>query len=203
MFSGFFSIFNGIYNLLNTGFSEWINKENILGILPIRISSILILYYLINYIYKEVLNKKFFAFLMIGILPIRRESEKVSRSTINLNNKETLFFCQISFYVINLALAELFIIYSYQSVYLSILNFSILFIIDDFKLINDYSRRFGSVIKIHFLRLTLFNLVMITASITILITHEFYWYLMTYILIILVLSSYYIKNLHHYRMLYS
>lgn len=202
LFTGLFSIFNGIYNLLNTGFSEWINKENILGILPIRISSVLILYHLTTYIYKEVLNKSFISFLSIGILPIRNESDKISRSTFNLNNKETLFFCQISFYIINLALAELFIIYSYQSVYLSILNFSILFIVDDFSIIDDYTNRFGSLIKKHFRRLTLFNLVMVGSSFTILISQEYYWYLLTYTLIIIVLAYYYFKNLHHYRMLY-
>ncbi|WP_299764233.1 hypothetical protein [uncultured Dokdonia sp.] len=202
LFFGFFSIFNGIYNLLNIGFSEWVNKENVLGVLPIRISSILILFYLMSYIYKEVLNKSLFSFLIIAILPVRNDIENNVQSVINLNNSETLFFCQISFYVVNLALAEMFIIYGHQSIYLSILNFSILFIIDDFKLIDDYTRRFGSILKFHFLRLTIFNLIMISTSITVLITYSFYWHLTIYFLLLIILGFYYFKNLHYYRLSY-
>ncbi|MBU3681671.1 MAG: hypothetical protein FGM16_07010, partial [Flavobacterium sp.] len=36
IFFGLFSILNGFYNLNNSGLSEWISKENLVGILPIR-----------------------------------------------------------------------------------------------------------------------------------------------------------------------
>lgn len=198
LFFGFFSIFNGIYNLLNTGFTEWITKENLLGILPIRISAVLILFYLITYVYRRVLNSNLTAFLVVGILPLRRDSS-VHHNIFSLNNRETLFFCQISFYVINLALAEMFLIYEYENVYLSLLNFSILFIVDDFKIIDDYNRYFGKVLNSHFIRITIFNIIMIVSSITILVIFQFYFYLLLYFVLVSVLTRFYIMNLHHYR----
>lgn len=197
LFFGFFSIFNGIYNLKNIGFESWVSKENILGILPIRISSVLILTYLFSYIYKNVFHKDLKSFLVFGVLPVRAIGNEGKK--VNLEHKETLFFCQISFYVINLALAELFIIYEYSNLFLSILNFSILFILDDFMIINDYFKRFQIVLQSHFIRLTLFNLSMILASFIILLKNQFYWYLVIYSIITFILSYYYIKNIRYYR----
>jgi hypothetical protein len=120
LFFGFFSIFNGLYNLLSSSLTSWISKENILGILPIRISSLLIIVYLLSYIYKEVLDRNIVAFLLIGILPIR--SLPYYKGSINFEKRETLFFSQISFYILNIALAEFFIIIGYKSLYLKLLT---------------------------------------------------------------------------------
>lgn len=192
MFFGLFSVFNGFHNLVNTGISAWISKENILGILPIRISSILILIYLSSYIYSEVLNKQFFHFLVLGILPYRKISKYYS--SINFEKRETLFFSQIGFYILNIALAELFIIIGYKSVYLSILNFAILFILDDFKIINDYSDGLRKVMPFHFWRIWLFNLLMLVVAIILLTKKEYYYVLAIYILFSFILFRYYFRN---------
>ena len=201
LFFGFFSIFNGIYNLLNSGFNDWVSQENILGILPIRVSAVFILIYLLTYIYKQVLHKELWSFLKLGLLPIRYDFEGKMRTYIDLNNRETLFFCQISFYILNLSLAEYFIINGSSSTYLSLLNFSILFILDDYKLIDDYTRHYGGILKSHFLRLTLFNIMMIVVAIIILLSNKFYLTLTGYVLMTAILLFYYLVNLNHYRLL--
>lgn len=192
IFFGLFSILNGFYNLNNSGLSEWISKENLVGILPIRISSIMIAYYLISYIYKEVLNKNLLQFLVLGILPIRKLENYFAH--IEFERRETLFFCQISFYVINIALAEYFLIIEIKNVYLSILNFAILFILDDFKIINDYSRGLYEVLTSHFFRLWIFNLLMITVAIIFLTITKHYFMLLTYLTGTVLLFQYYFKN---------
>ena len=192
LFFGFFSIFNAIHNIYNSSIAQWISKENILGILPIRISSILILIYLIGYIYKEVLNKNLMFFLALGIFPIRTISK--SFETIIFEKRETLFFSQISFYILNIALAEFFVIIGYKSIYLSILNFAILFILDDFKIINDYSKGLKSILPSHFIRIWIFNIIMIIVALILLANKEYYEILIVYILFTFILFKYYFKN---------
>jgi len=192
LFFGFFSIFNGFHNLINNGVSEWITKENVLGILPIRLSSIMIVYYLLTYIYAEVLNKKLGNFILLAILPIRHISNY--HTSINFSKSETLFFAQIGFYIINIALAEFFIIIGFKSVYLSILNFTILFILDDFKIINDYSNGMQRVMPWHFIRICIFNVIMLMVAITLLFSREYYYILALYLILFFILFRYYIKN---------
>lgn len=192
LFFGLFSIFNGIHNLLSKGISDWITKENVLGILPIRLSSLMILYYLLTYIYSEVLHKKLPHFLFLGIFPVR--TIEYYNETISFNKRETLFFCQISFYIINIALAEFFIIINFKHIYLSILNFAILFILDDFKIINDYSNGMRKVMKWHFWRIFIFNLIMLSTVITLLVTEDYYWILTLYVILFGILCWYYLKN---------
>ena len=192
LFFGFFSIFNGLYNLLNSSLSIWISKENILGILPIRISSLLIIIYLLTYIYKEILDKDIISFLMIGILPIRGLPNY--KGNINFEKRETLFFSQISFYILNIALAEFFIIIGYKTIYLSILNFAILFILDDFKIINDYSQGLKRVLISHFIRVWIFNIIMIVVAIILLSNEEYYIILTIYLIFTFLLFRYYFKN---------
>ncbi|MDR6761654.1 hypothetical protein J2Y38_001863 [Flavobacterium sp. 2755] len=194
LFFGIFSILNGVYNIFNSSLTQWISKENILGILPIRISSILIVTYLIGYIYKEVLHKNLINFLVLGIFPIRTLSKYPE--SIVFEKRETLFFSQISFYILNIALAELFIIIGYKNIYLSILNFAILFIFDDFKIINDYSRGLVSVLPSHFFRIWVFNIIMIIVAMILLANKEYYWILITYLLFTSILFRYYFKNFH-------
>ncbi|KIC00761.1 hypothetical protein OA88_17740 [Flavobacterium sp. JRM] len=191
-FSGLFSIFNGLHNLLNSGISEWITKENVLGILPIRISSIFIVYYLLTYIYSEVLHKKPGHFLLLGVLPIRQISDY--RGQISFAKRETLFFSQIGFYILNIALAEFFIIIGFKNIFLSILNFSILFILDDFKIINDYSNGLQRVMKWHFIRICFFNLLMLMVAILLLTSRDYYWLLLIYLALCIILFRYYIIN---------
>lgn len=192
LFFGFFSIFNGFYNLVNSNLSIWITKENVLGILPIRISSLLIVIYLLSYIYKEVLNKDITSFLLIGILPIR--TIKNYRGNINFEKHETLFFSQISFYIINIALAEFFIITGYKNIFLSILNFAILFILDDFKIINDYSQGLKKVLTSHFVRVWIFNLIMFSVALILLSEKGYYIILTTYLVFTFLLFRYYFMN---------
>ena len=194
LFFGIFSIFNAIYNIFNSSLTQWISKENILGILPIRISSLLILVYLIGYVYKEVLNKSLINFLVLGIFPIRTISKY--DESIAFEKRETLFFSQISFYILNIALAEFFIIIGYKSISLSILNFAILFILDDFKIINDYSKGLTSILPLHFLRIWIFNLIMIFVAVVLLANREYYGILTIYMIFTFILFRYYFKNFH-------
>ncbi|SER30141.1 hypothetical protein SAMN04488023_1076 [Pedobacter rhizosphaerae] len=192
LFFGFFSIFNGIFNILNSSFSEWFSKDNLLGIFPIRISSLLIIIYLSTYIYKQVLHGRIAHFIVLGFLPLRQIKE-YDRFMI-FEDRETLFFTQISFYILNIALAELFIILGYKSIYLSLLNFSILFILDDFKIISEYSKNLRSVLRNHFNRIWLFNLIMFIASVILLFHKNHILLLCVYIILTLILTYYYLRN---------
>jgi len=196
VFFGFFSFLNGIYNLINLGFNEWITKENLLGILPIRISSILVTYYLFTYIYKIVIDEKIH-FILIGILPFRNIQSYIL--PIELNKSENLFFGQISFYILNIAVSEYFFINGIASVFLSILNFSILFILDDFKIINDYSNGLNSVLKSHFARLWIFNLVMFITAIVFFVKSHHLFLLCIYIILSAIVFYVYFRNLNSIR----
>lgn len=191
-FFGFFSFFNGLHNLLNRGISDWITKENLLGILPIRISSILLLYYLLIYVYNTVLSKRLSRFILLGVFPFRQIPDYTL--PISFSNRETLFFTQISFYVINIALSEFFVIIGFKNIYLSILNFAILFILDDFKIINDYSNGLQRVMKWHYIRICFFNFIMLIVSILLLSSKEYYLILLLYLVIFIILARYYLKN---------
>lgn len=191
LFFGLFSIFNGIFNVLNSSLSGWFSKDNLLGIFPIRISSLLILIYLSTYIYKKVLNGKFLTFLILGLLPVRKLKE-YDRFII-FEDRETLFFTQISFYILNIALAELFIIMGYESIYLSLLNFAILFILDDFKIISDYSRNLSSVMGSHFIRIWVFNLIMFFTALVLLYLKDHLVLMSIYVLLTLILARYYFR----------
>src|SRR5690606_2910193 len=113
---------------------------------------------------------------------------------ISFDGRETLFFCQIGFFIINVALAEFFIIINFKNIYLSILNFAILFIIDDFKIINDYSDGMKKVLITHYMRITVFNLIILITAIVLLINTKQYFVLISYLVLFAILCRYYIKN---------
>lgn len=192
LFFGFFSIFNASYNIFNTSLSQWISKENILGILPIRISSVLIITHLLSYIYKEVLDRKVTVFLVLGLLPIRNLS--IYNRVVNFESRETLFFSQIAFYILNIALAEMFIMIGFKSNFLAILNFAILFILDDFIIITEYSKNLRVVKPSHFFRVQIFNVLMLVVSIVILLNKSYYIILGGYLIITILLFIFYRKN---------
>lgn len=125
IFFGFFSIFNAFHNIKVSSLTEWFSKENVIGILPIRIASIFILFNLFSYIYAETLEKKLLPFLVLAIFPIRNiESYHLS---INIEKRESLYFSQISFYIINIAVAEYFLIIGLSNVFVSILYFATIY----------------------------------------------------------------------------
>lgn len=192
VFFGFFSIFNALYNIRATSLTEWFNKENVIGLLPIRLASVLILFNLFKYIYKETLERKSLAFLTLALFPIRRIDDYYL--SIKIENRETLYFSQVAFYIINIAIAEYFVIIDFKIVYLSILNFAILFIQDDFNIINEYSKGMQSILPNHFMRIHLFNLIMLISSSLALILTESYSVLAIYLILTTVLVYLYMIN---------
>lgn len=202
IFFGFFSIFNAYHNIKATSLTEWISKENILGILPIRLASVFILFNLFEYIYYETLERKLILFMILAIFPVRNiESYNL---TINIEKRETLYFSQISFYILNIAIAEYFIIIEFKNVWISILNFAILFIQDDFKIIDAYSEGMQSVMLKHFRKIHALNLLMFLSAIIILFVKESYLILSLYlffssVLIFLYLFNYSFINSRDYK----
>ena len=192
VFFGFFSIFNAIYNIRATSLTAWFNKENVIGLLPIRLASILILFNLFKYIYKETLEGQLIPFLGLALFPIRQIENYYL--TIKIETRETLYFSQIAFYILNIAVAEYFVINEYKIVYLSILNFAILFIQDDFSIINEYSDGLQSVLYSHLRRIHLFNLIMLVSSALALILTENYGVLTIYLILTAILVSLYLYN---------
>ena len=192
IFFGFFSIFNAYHNINITSLSEWISNENILGILPIRIASILILINLFSYIYNEILEQKLAPFLMLAFFPIRNiESYNLS---ISVEKRETLYFSQISFFILNIAVAEFFVIIEFKNIYVSILNFAILFIQDDFKIINDYSGGMQNVLLKHFRKIHFFNFIMFCSAFIVLLLTKRYEVFFVYTILSVSLAFLYQYN---------
>lgn len=202
VFFGFFSIFNAIYNIRITSLTEWFNKENVIGLFPIRLASVLILYNLFKYIHKETLEKKLIPFLGLALFPIRHIDDYYL--SIRIENRETLYFSQVAFYILNIAIAEYFVIIDFKIVYLSILNFAILFIQDDFNIINEYSRGMQSILSSHLKRIHLFNAIMlISSTLALIITGSFgvltIYLILTIILVYLYSINYSFINSQEYK----
>lgn len=202
-FLSIYSILNAFYSINNSSFNEFISHDNIFGILPIRIASIIILYSFLVYFYKNVLEEKFVYFLIICLIPLKLKQNYSKKSIfynpytiINFNDRETLYFSQISFYIINIAISEIAYINNLKSVYFSLLNIIILFIIDDFNIINSYSRGFYDTMKWHVIRIFLANLLMFINSIILLSSSNLYLFLIIYLLLSICLSLIYFSNFH-------
>ena len=192
IFFGFFSIFNAFHNIQITSFTSWFSEENILGILPIRVASVMILFNLFQYIYSETLEKKIIPFLTLAFFPVRNiESYNL---TINIEKRESLYFSQISFYILNIAVAEYFVIIEFKNIYVSILNFAILFIQDDFKIINDYSEGMQNVLKKHLQKIHFINILMFLSAVIILIINHSYNILTIYMVLTIILTYLYLYN---------
>ena len=74
------------------------------------------------------------------------------------------------------------------------MNFAILFILDDFKIINDYSQGLKKVLTSHFIRVWIFNLIMLLVAIILLAEKEYYFILATYLIFTFLLFRYYFMN---------
>lgn len=201
IFLSLYSIFNAFYNINNSSFKEFMSYDNIFGILPIRIASVIILYNFSTYFYKNVLDKKMLLFIIIAIIPYNFNKLDKSLSSISnyfnkiqINDRETLYFSQISFYIINIAVSEITYINNISTVYFSILNFTILFIIDDFVIINAYSRGFERTLKWHYFRIFGANLLMFGTSLILLANYKLFAILLVYIFLSILLSLIYFKN---------
>lgn len=192
VFFGFFSIFNAVYNIRVTSLTKWFNKENVIGLLPIRLASVFILYNLFKYIYHETLERKLIPFLGLALFPIRHINDYYL--SIKIENRETLYFSQVAFYILNIAVAEYFVIIDYKIVYLSLLNFAILFIQDDFNIINEYSKGMQSILPNHFKRIHLFNVIMLISSALALIVTNSLGILITYLILTTILFYLYMIN---------
>jgi hypothetical protein len=201
LFLSIYSILNAFYSINNSSFKDFISYDNIFGILPIRFASIIILYSFLIYFYKNVLEEKIVYFIVICFFPLKLKENNLKRtifynpySIINFNDRETLYFSQISFYIINIAISEMAYINNIKSVYFSLLNIIILFIIDDFTIINSYSRGFSDTMKWHVIRIFLANLLMFISSIILLSGSELYMILIIYLLFSTFLSFIYFSN---------
>jgi hypothetical protein len=201
LFLSTYSIFNAFYSINNSSLKDFISYDNVFGILPIRIASIIILYNFLIYFYKNVLEEKIGYFIIICFIPLKLKENYSKKSIfynpyniINFNNRTTLYFSQISFYIINIAISEIAYINNIKSIYFSLLNLIILFIIDDFTIINSYSKGFSDTMKWHVIRIFSANLLMFTSSIILLSGSELYMILIIYLSFSLFLSFIYFSN---------
>nr|WP_315134758.1 hypothetical protein [uncultured Flavobacterium sp.] len=201
LFLSIYSILNAFYSINNSSLKDFISYDNIFGILPIRFASIIILYNFLIYFYKNVLEEKIVYFIVICFIPLKLKENYSKKSIfynpysiINFNDRETLYFSQISFYIINIAISEIAYINNIKSVYFSLLNIIILFIIDDFTIINSYSRGFTDTMKWHVIRIFFANLLMFISSIILLSSSELFMLLIIYLLFSILLSFIYFSN---------
>ncbi len=194
LFSGIYSIANGYYNYIShDSFMDWYKQDKLLGIFAYRLSSIILLYHLSAFIIKYVLKDNLFSSVLASIIP-----KYESRSRLNiLSDKEysTTFLPQIGFYILNLSIAEISIVIQEHNIFRDIIGFALFFIIDDYVIIHDYSKKLGHILYWHMFRIRLFNIILFIGGILILLSLKLYFILLLYVLVSFLLVWLYSSNI--------
>lgn len=193
IFVGLYAIFNFINNIrCFSSVNEWYAQEKILGTVSIRIAAILLSYRLFSYYFGSLMKLPLIVFFFTGLLPTKGWGTGISN--ISHGDGSSVFFAQLGFYIINLFTLELSIIYNKQNTLTSILSFLILFIIDDWVIIYDYSYRLKSILKAHRIRLYVFNFFLLITSTILLWEMNNYIFMICYIMISILLLKIYLEN---------
>lgn len=186
LFSGIYSITNTIYNIrIHGDINKWYTTDKQLGFFAIRLSSLVLLYHLMRFLLKNVFHTQLKELMLLTFQP----KGKLNTKSVALSDDEysTIFFAQLGFYILNVSVAELSILFQGEKIYRTILDFSLVFIIDDFMIINEYSKKFGQILKWHRLRISIANAVLFVGGVITLIQLNLIWYLLLYISISIIL----------------
>lgn len=98
-----------------------------------------------------------------------------------------MFLAQIGFYILNLTVAEVSILFKEQAVYRTVLDFALVFIVDDYIIIHNYSNKLEKILVAHKWRIAFFNLVLTVGAVATLVSLNLYGYLIVYLTIALLL----------------
>ena len=183
----FFGLFSGIYSLTNTIYNvrvhgdinKWYTTDKQLGFFAIRLSSLILLFQLLKFMLKNVFQTQLRELMLLTFQP----KGTLKTQTVALSDEEhsTIFFAQLGFYILNVSVAELSILFQGEKIYRTILDFALVFIIDDFMIIHAYSQKFRQILKRHKLRISVANAVLFLGGVVTLIQLNLIWYLLVYI----------------------
>ncbi|GAB4049407.1 hypothetical protein [Spirosoma litoris] len=192
----FSGVFNGIYSYLSAqSIEDWFKNEISSGLLTLRISSLVILFDLIRFLFSEIFNLQIM-FYWLGLKFVRRDKLHIGVNVFSYMNYSTVYFAQIGFYVLTMLVLWHFAKISYQSVIVNLLNWALFFIIDDWTIIYNYSKTFRGVRLIDKRKVEFFNVLMVIMALITLYESKSWDYISIYAIVAFALTEQKINNVY-------
>jgi len=193
LFISLFSLTNFVYNIYSfSDFNLWYQEESKIGLIIIRVSSFVVFYGLIKYVFNHVFNKAMV--FDSGFRIIKYEIKQFQIGTISYNSLSSIYFSQMGFYIMALCILFYSFRVDHHSISVSLLNWALFFIIDDWAIIYNYTYRIGATIGFDKIKIGFFNLILMFLSITSLLELGKGWFIVTYIIILLFLFEMWWNN---------
>jgi hypothetical protein len=194
-----FSSFSGLYCIANYWinfsvygyYSEWTTQDKLIGSYAVRITSLLLFWSILKFVYKGILNERILEHAINGFLPIdpvNSEKRRLGKLT-GTNSKyfDNIFFTQVGFYILNVFTAE-YLVSNLDIDRLTTILFLLLpFMVDDFFVIHVYHKKFNYIENWHAIKIWGFNILLFIFSIAALYIDLHFIILVIYILISLIL----------------
>lgn len=193
LLSGIYSIANSYYNIQSLGsIMLWFKTDNVLGVLTLRLASITLFWQMLTFLIKNVFRSGAIEFVNAIFSP--HNQVRLRDDALSHRVHSTTFIIQIGFYLLNLLVSELAIIFNYQSIIRSLLNVILLTIVDDYLIIHTYTNTFNQVIKKHKIKILLFNILLLLGGFMTLFDIRNYGFLFIYIVSVAILAYVYFEN---------
>lgn len=169
-FSGFYSLFNFVINIFYLGYNtDWMNQDKLLGYYSIRITSIILLFSLLKFIYKTIFQGNLIYAIILGFLPLENKlyDTRTIASLYGLDSDyyDKIYFLQLGFYIMSIFISQFLISNNSIDFYSSIIFLVSPIIVDDFLVIHVYHKKFGYIDKWHNFKIQGFNIVLLISSI--------------------------------------
>lgn len=197
-FSAAYSIINFILNIILIGIEKggWYDNDKLIGFFSIRITSMILFYNMMSFVFKKIYNNKISLFIK-GFLPINfnTETQGLGRlSEVDTSREELIYFAQTGYYILNVLVIQFLISNNNIDIYSSAIFIIMPLIVDDFFIIYDYLKTHGVVLKFHFIKIHILNLGLLISSLLSLIKENHPVMLVLYIILTLIFCLIYIKN---------
>lgn len=187
LLSGIYSVANSYYNIRSLGsIMIWFKSDNVLGLLTLRLASITLFWQMFAFLIKNVFRSGVIEFFNAIFSP--HSQTRLRDDALSHRVHSTTFILQIGFYLLNLLVSELAIIFNYESIIRSFLNVILLTIVDDYLIIHTYTNTFNQVIKKHKIKVLVFNILLLFGGIMTLFEIRNYGFLFIYIVSVVILA---------------
>lgn len=203
-FSGFYSLLNFLINSYYLGYEgDWINQDKLVGYYSIRITSIILLFSLLTFIYKTIFQGNIIYALILGLLPLENKLYD-TRSIASLYGLDSdyydkIYFLQLGFYILSIFISQFLISNNSIDFYSSIIFLVSPIIVDDFLVIHVYHKKFGHIDKWHNLKIHGFNAVLFISSITTLYIEKKLLVLIFYVIFSIIFLSIFVNDFRKNR----
>lgn len=163
LFSGLFSILNFTHNLWfsNQGL-DYINQDQITGILPLRIASLILAWHFSGFFFRNILHGEVLKFITLAFIPNKKVDQQ-HHIPFKTTNLELQFFSQVGFYTLSLVVMEYSYISESFTIAAKVAAFSLLFIVDDYIVMYDYQKTYNKLLKCHYRKLWILNVIIFMA----------------------------------------